>query len=199
MAVFLLFQAVYFAFLPIFSLLATSMVVYTVASVYAGREVSPSRGGLLLRVPIDHRHGGCQYDILHSVWGVLCQLASVAAVLEEASHKGHAINKSHTLIKGKLWVVSLIFLKFNLLLGLTQLGFQNLVVHGNNTVSTGIMSRVAFGVWCCSLLCALILFALVVQTVVYFVCKSYHHENIPKSALSDHLEGYLGEYVPLVS
>ncbi|XP_065631902.1 uncharacterized protein LOC111984331 [Quercus suber] len=34
-------------------------------------------------------------------------------------------------------------------------------------------------------------------TVLYFVCKSYHHENIDKSALSDHLEVYLGEYVPL--
>ncbi|KAK4387356.1 hypothetical protein Sango_2342200 [Sesamum angolense] len=34
-------------------------------------------------------------------------------------------------------------------------------------------------------------------TVIYFVCKSYHHENIDKSALSDHLEVYVGDYVPL--
>lgn len=41
------------------------------------------------------------------------------------------------------------------------------------------------------------LIALVVQTVIYLVCKSYHHENIDKSILADHLEVYLGEYVPL--
>ncbi|KAK7849110.1 hypothetical protein CFP56_003771 [Quercus suber] len=39
--------------------------------------------------------------------------------------------------------------------------------------------------------------SVVPKTVLYFVCKSYHHENIDKSALSDHLEVYLGEYVPL--
>ncbi|KAL3735560.1 hypothetical protein ACJRO7_024651 [Eucalyptus globulus] len=123
----------------------------------------------------------------------------VVAVLEEASYTGHAIDKSHALIKGKLRVASLIFWKFNLLLGLIQLGFQNVVLHGNNTVSMGFTSRVAFGVLCCLLLCALILFKLVVYTVVCFVCKSHHREKVNKLALSDHLEVYLGEYVPLVS
>ncbi|KAL7208495.1 hypothetical protein ACSBR1_030273 [Camellia fascicularis] len=36
-------------------------------------------------------------------------------------------------------------------------------------------------------------------TVIYFVCKTYHHENIDKWTLSDHLEVYLGEYVPLTA
>ncbi|WVZ14091.1 hypothetical protein V8G54_011657 [Vigna mungo] len=43
----------------------------------------------------------------------------------------------------------------------------------------------------------LYLFQLVIQTVLYFVCKSYHHQNIDKSSLSDHLEVYHGEYEPL--
>lgn len=235
-AIFLLFKAIYFAFLLVFSLLATSAVVYTIASVYAGREVSfkkvmrvvprvwkklmailflmfyliflcnicavvfffALKSAFSLGITFYIVFGGFYLAGLVYI-SMVWQLASVVAVLEEASYTGHAINKSHTLIRGKLWVVSLIFLKFNLLLGLIQLGFQNLVVHGNSTVSTGIMSRIAFGVSCCLLLCTLILFELVVQTVIYFVCKSYHHESIDRAALSDHLEGYLGEYVPLVS
>ncbi|CAK9133786.1 unnamed protein product [Ilex paraguariensis] len=31
-------------------------------------------------------------------------------------------------------------------------------------------------------------------TIIYFVCKSYHQESIDKSALSEHLEVFLGEY-----
>jgi hypothetical protein len=31
--------------------------------------------------------------------------------------------------------------------------------------------------------------------MVYLVCKSYHHESIHKSNISDHLEVYLGDYV----
>jgi len=41
------------------------------------------------------------------------------------------------------------------------------------------------------------LIGLLTQSVFYFVCKSYHHESIDKSSLSDHLEVYLGDYVPL--
>jgi hypothetical protein len=41
------------------------------------------------------------------------------------------------------------------------------------------------------------MFALVTQTVVYLVCKSYHHESLDKANISDHLEVYLGDYVPL--
>ncbi|KAM7511168.1 hypothetical protein LguiB_010043 [Lonicera macranthoides] len=52
--------------------------------------------------------------------------------------------------------------------------------------------------WAYYWLFKLILFGLVFQTIIYFVCKSYHHENIDKSALSNHLEDiYLGEYLLL--
>ena len=63
----------------------------------------------------------------------------------------------------------------------------------------GPAGRVAAGIGSLLLLLKVFLFGLVVQTVLYFVCKSYHHENIDKSALSEHLEGYLGDYVPLKS
>ncbi|KAI6691044.1 hypothetical protein NL676_027872 [Syzygium grande] len=188
-AVFLLFLAV---FLLTFSLLATSAVVYTDASVSARREVSFKK--VMRVVPrvwkkpmvilfsmfcliflydilaivlffayqsiISPKNVGMTFYVvfggfylvglvyISTVW----QLASVVAVLEEVSYTGHAIYKSHTLIEGKLWVLSVICLKFNLLVGLIQLRSQNLVVHGNNTFSTGIASRITFGVACCLLL-----------------------------------------------
>ncbi|KAJ6417815.1 hypothetical protein OIU84_001239 [Salix udensis] len=43
------------------------------------------------------------------------------------------------------------------------------------------------------------LVGLLVQSVLYYVCKSYHHQGIDKTALHEHLGGYLGEYVPLKS
>ncbi|MBA0555759.1 hypothetical protein Golob_025916, partial [Gossypium lobatum] len=124
---------------------------------------------------------------------IIWHLASVISVLEEC-YGFQAMLKGKNLIKGKLWVAIIIFLKLIISLVIIQAGFQSLVVHGS---SLGIAMRVVYAIICFLLLSKLILFGLVIQTVIYFVCKSYHHENIDKSALSDHLEVYLGEYVPL--
>lgn len=123
---------------------------------------------------------------------IVWQLASVVSVLED--YKGlRAMLKSKDLIKGKMWIAIVVFFKLNFCLFLIQFFFQKFVVHGE----LGGFSRVVFGILCFLLLFKLFLFGLVIQTVIYFVCKSYHHENIDKSSLSDHLEVYLGDYVPL--
>lgn len=75
-----------------------------------------------------------------------------------------------------------------------ELAFGNRVVRGSNM---GVGLRLGFGVVITMMLTLVVLVALVVQTVVYFVCKSYHHENIDKSTLANHLEVYLEEYTPL--
>ncbi|MBA0738127.1 hypothetical protein Gogos_011535, partial [Gossypium gossypioides] len=124
---------------------------------------------------------------------IIWHLASVISVLEEC-YGFQAMMKGKNLIKGKLWVAIIIFLKLIISLVIIQAAFQSLVVHES---SLGIAMRVVYAIICFLLLSKLILFVLVIQTVIYFVCKSYHHENIDKSALSDHLEVYLGEYVPL--
>ncbi|XVF39166.1 hypothetical protein PTKIN_Ptkin01aG0013500 [Pterospermum kingtungense] len=126
---------------------------------------------------------------------IIWHLASVVSVLEE-SYGFQAMVKSKNLIKGKLWLAVAIFLIMNMTLGGTQTAFQMLVVHGSGF---HMADRVVYAVICFLLLSVLILFGLVIQTVFYFVCKSYHHENIDKSALSNHLEVYLGEYVPLTA
>lgn len=126
---------------------------------------------------------------------IIWHLASVVSVLEE-TYGFQAMVKSKNLIKGKLWLTTAIFLIMNLTSGGIQIAFQRLVVRGS---SLHMANRVVYAVLCFLLLSILILFGLVIQTVIYFICKSYHHENIDKSALSDHLEVYLGEYVPLTA
>lgn len=124
---------------------------------------------------------------------VIWQLASVISVMEE-TYGIQAMIKSKGLIKGKLGIASAIFLVFNLcLLGIQILFEQSEVFDW----TVGIVGKIGYGILCLVLLTLLFLFGLVVQTVIYFVCKSYHHENIDKSSLADHLEVYLGEYVPL--
>ncbi|XVE55230.1 hypothetical protein DITRI_Ditri03aG0142800 [Diplodiscus trichospermus] len=124
---------------------------------------------------------------------VIWHLASVVSVLEEV-YGFQAMSKSVNLIKGKLLVAIAIFLTLSVSLWIVHFAYRRLVVQGSNM---GMATRVPFAVTCLSLLSMLNLYGLVIQTVIYFVCKSYHHENIDKSALSDHLEVYLGEYVPL--
>ncbi|OVA01991.1 hypothetical protein BVC80_1465g2 [Macleaya cordata] len=126
---------------------------------------------------------------------VIWHLASVISVLED-SYGFKAFKKSKALIKGKMWIASAIFIKLQGSFFVVLMAFQSLVVHGN---SLGAAGKVSFGIFCFLLLSILIHFALVIQTIVYFVCKSYHHENIDKSCLAEHLEVYyLGDYLPLI-
>ncbi|KAL1309806.1 hypothetical protein HN51_052514 [Arachis hypogaea] len=232
---FFLFKIVYFTFLLIFSLLSTSAVVYTVASIYTSREVTFKKVMsvvpkvwkrlmvtflcafcvfflynfatalviiilLLLLGPGDGTVAifiivGLIYFIGFLYLTVVWQLASVVSVLEE-SYGFEAMKKSKDLIKGKMWLSVIIFLMLNISFFLVQFLFKNFVVHGWRVSS---LDRTAYGLLCFLLLSHLFLFGLVIQTVLYFVCKSYHHQNIDKSALSDHLEVYLGEYEPLTA
>ncbi|KAI3958731.1 hypothetical protein MKX01_023407 [Papaver californicum] len=125
---------------------------------------------------------------------VVWHLASVVSVLEE-SYGYKAFLKSKALIKGKMLIASVIFIALEISFMVVLSAFENLVAHGR----TGAVGKVSLGIFCFLLLSILIHFALVIQTVVYFVCKSYHHENIDKSCLADHLEAYnLGDYAPLI-
>ncbi|EYU23744.1 hypothetical protein ABFS82_08G090800 [Erythranthe guttata] len=127
---------------------------------------------------------------------VIWHLASVVSVLEE-SYGLNAMARSHALIKGKMGVCFALFFVMGLFFIEIQLIFKVYVVVGTN--EEGIGRRVGIGILCLVLSSITMLFGLIMQTIIYFVCKSYHHENIDKSSLADHLGGYLGEYVPLKS
>ncbi|XP_014522322.1 uncharacterized protein LOC106778840 [Vigna radiata var. radiata] len=230
---FILFKLIYFTFLLIFSLLSTSAVVYTIASIYTAREVTFSKvitvvpkvwkrlmvtflctfaaffvynvmAGLVVIIwalTTGGRSGGVGLFVVLAIFyfagfvylTVVWNIASVVTVLEDSCGIG-AMLKSNALIRGKMGLSVVIFLKLLVSFGLIQFLFKKTVVHGWRL---GSMDRTLYGIVCLVVFSQLYLFQLVIQTVLYFVCKSYHHQNIDKSALSDHLEVYHGEYEPL--
>lgn len=119
---------------------------------------------------------------------IIWNLASVVSVLEDV-YGFPALVKSRGLIKGKMGVaVACFFVLFICILGI-EMVFDYLVFPGRVKFRDGVGSLCLFFLFVVSL------FGLVVQTLIYFVCKSYHHEKIDKNSLADHLEGLLGEYV----
>ncbi|GLU16611.1 hypothetical protein SLE2022_330370 [Rubroshorea leprosula] len=127
---------------------------------------------------------------LSTIWN----LANVVSILEE-SYGAQAMVKSRTLMRGKILITMVIYFTFTLLCSFIQLAFQTLVLHGHWRS----VSKVLHAILCLLLFSTLNLFSLVIQTVIYFVCKSYYREDIDK-ALSNHLKAYLsGKHVPLKS
>lgn len=124
---------------------------------------------------------------------IIWQMACVVSVLD-SSYGVKAMMKSKNLIKGKRWVAIFIFSKIHLSFFAVQIIFELFVVYGH---ALGVWRRVVFAVLCLLVLSKLFLFGFVAQTILYLVCKSYHHENVDKSSLADLLEGYLGDYAAL--
>ncbi|KAI8531431.1 hypothetical protein RHMOL_Rhmol11G0136500 [Rhododendron molle] len=123
------------------------------------------------------------YAVEFVYMNVVWQLDSVVSVLEDM--KGFkAMTKSRNLIKG-MWIEILVMISIQML-------FESVVVMRG---SFGVAGRLGFGFPCLLMLFKVFLFGLVIQTVIYFACKSYHIENIDidKSLLSDYLEVYLDE------
>ncbi|KAL3721447.1 hypothetical protein ACJRO7_033876 [Eucalyptus globulus] len=222
----------YFVLVFIFSLLSTAAVVYTVACVFAAKQITFKKiisvvprvwkrlmvtffwcfalffgyndvaVGLLIAwlVMVRQFAVGPALGIavavillILSVVGLvyitmIWQMASVISVLEDAYGR-KAMVKSKGLIKGKMDLSVWCFLGVLVYSVLVQALFESLVFF--DLVPIGV--KIGVGLICLMLLSMLVLFDLVVQTVIYFVCKSYHRENIDSSCLSDHLEGCLGD------
>jgi hypothetical protein len=234
-AAFWLFKAFYFTFLLILSLLSTSAVVYTIASIYTAKDITFKK--VMSVVPRvwkrlmvtflwsfaivllynfvsvtlfyfwDRYYYGSYkiriailialvilYVIGFVYISVVWHLASVISVLDDM-YGIKAMIKSRELIKGKMFAAVALFLMITTFFVGVEFLFENLVVLNMGRRNMGI--SIPIGILCLFLVCTVFLFGLVVQTVIYFVCKSYHHENIDKSSLADHLEVYRGEYVPL--
>ncbi|KAI3921412.1 hypothetical protein MKW98_013346 [Papaver atlanticum] len=133
---------------------------------------------------------------VHVYITALWHLASVISVLEPV-YGFEAMKKSRELLKGKTRMAFVIVFVYLMMCGSIGGVFGTVVVHGGEDY--GILVRVCVGGFCVGVLVLVNLIGLMVQSVFYYVCKSYHHQQIDKSALYDHLGGYLGEYVPLKS
>ncbi|KAF8011853.1 hypothetical protein BT93_I0092 [Corymbia citriodora subsp. variegata] len=116
---------------------------------------------------------------------IVWQLATVVSVLEEENYGIKAMVKSINLIEGKLRVTSFVFLLLALFYWGIMIVYQVFLWYHWN-----LLLELVVGIPCVVLLTFLFLCGLVIQTVIYFVCKSYHCESIDKPALANHLEAY---------
>ncbi|KAK9047300.1 hypothetical protein V6N11_053147 [Hibiscus sabdariffa] len=222
------FNVVYFSVFFVFSLPSTAAVVYTIAGIYTGRELTFNK--IMSFVPKIWKRLLVNFSSINAamfiyqivalvvlfIWSIsvgqlaimgdevlailviliivgllhlttIWHLAGIVTVLEETIGFP-AMVKSKNLVKGKLWLAVPIFVILNLAMWLHHIAFQGLVVEGT---TMGLANRVVYAIICFLLLSITILFGLEIQTVIYFVCKSYHHENIDKSVLSDRMDTYL--------
>ncbi|KAK1388952.1 ATP-binding cassette sub-family A member like [Heracleum sosnowskyi] len=122
------------------------------------------------------------------VWQLL---ASIISVLEDV-YGIQAMLKSKNLIKGKTRVCAAIYLIYSICFLGADRSFKASVVGVDS-----VWGKIFYACLWSMIMSVLILFGLVIQTIIYFICKSYHHENIDKSFLADHLEACQGEYDPL--
>lgn len=133
---------------------------------------------------------------VHVYISALWHLASVVSVLEPV-YGFAAMKKSYELLKGRTHIGFTIVFGYLAVCGVINGLFGSIVVHGGDDY--GVLRRIMVGGFLVGVLVIVNLIGLLVQSVFYYVCKSYHHQGIDKSVLFDHLGGYLGEYVPLKS
>ncbi|KAJ4822000.1 hypothetical protein Tsubulata_007554 [Turnera subulata] len=133
---------------------------------------------------------------VHVYITALWHLASVVSVLEPV-YGFAAMRKSYELLKGKTRVAAVLVFGYLSICGLIAVAFGSVVVHGGDKY--GVFTRIVVGGFLVGVLVIVNLVGLLVQSVFYYVCKSYHHQGIDKTALHEQLGGYLGEYVPLKS
>lgn len=133
--------------------------------------------------------------VVHVYISALWHLASVVSVLEPLYGFG-AMKKSFELLKGRVRMAFVLVFGYFVICGVINGMFGSIVVHGEDY---GVLVRISVGGFLVGILVIVNLVGLLLQSVFYYVCKSYHHQGIDKNALYDHLGGYLGEYVPLKS
>ncbi|OWM76370.1 uncharacterized protein LOC116210948 [Punica granatum] len=236
-----LFKIAYYIVTLILSLLATSAVVYMIASIYTDKPVAfkkvmgvvpkvwkrlivtfiwsfaivivlnllASALFYLWVVNLGFRgvFGVVVFIILLIAYvvatiyiGIVWRVACVISVLEEY-YGIKALFKSKDLIKGKIGMsAGLIFLVTVFYVGI-MLVYQIFVVYAlRYALSYGAPGyMLVIGLPCWLLLTFVMLVDFVLQTVIYFVCKSYHNESIDKPALADHLEAYNAQYEAMKS
>lgn len=130
--------------------------------------------------------------VVHVYLSALWHLASVITVLEPIQGLA-AFKKSYELLKGKIRMASVLVLGYLVIFGVISSAFGSIVVDGG-AKGYSVFVRIVVGGILIGVLVVVILVGLLVQSLFYYVCKSYHNERIDKSALYNHLGGYLGEY-----
>ncbi|XP_040376244.1 uncharacterized protein LOC102710070 [Oryza brachyantha] len=138
---------------------------------------------------------------IHVYISALWHLASVISVLEPLCGLA-AMKKSKQLLQGRTRTAAALVVSYFAACGVTAVLFRAAVVkrHGEEgSLGLSLPGRVLIGAVLVSVLVCVNLLGLLVQSVFYYACKAFHNQQIDRSALYEHLGGYLGEYVPLKS
>ncbi|XP_052135183.1 uncharacterized protein LOC127753795 [Oryza glaberrima] len=138
---------------------------------------------------------------IHVYISALWHLASVISVLEPLCGLA-AMTKSKQLLQGRTRTAGVLVVSYFAACGVTAVLFRAAVVKGRGeegSLGLSLPGRVLAGAVLVSVLVCVNLLGLLVQSVFYYACKAFHNQQIDRSALYEHLGGYLGEYVPLKS
>jgi hypothetical protein len=138
---------------------------------------------------------------VHVYISALWHLASVISVLEPVCGLA-AMSKSRQLLKGRTRTAAVLVVSYFAACGVTAGLFHSAVVKGRGeegSLGLTLPVKILVGAVMVSLLVIANLLGLLVQSVFYYACKAYHNQEIDRTALYEHLGGYLGEYVPLKS
>ncbi|CAJ2677879.1 unnamed protein product [Trifolium pratense] len=198
----LIIQFFYLIFLFAFSLLSTAAVVFTVASLYTSKPVSFS--STISAIPKVFKRLFITFlwvTLLMIVYNVVFVLSLVIMVIALDSDNSFLLFLSvvailllflvaHVYITA-LWHLASVVSVLEPIYGFAAMKKSYELLKGR--------VRIVIGGFLVGVLVIVNLVGLLAQSVFYYVCKSYHHQGIDKSALHDHLGGYLGEYVPLKS
>ncbi|RZC64491.1 hypothetical protein C5167_008189 [Papaver somniferum] len=122
------------------------------------------------------------YFIVFAYMTTVWNIAMVMSVLEKDNGR-KALVKSMRLIKGRIWVSSFIFIAVEIIFTGMSIGFYSMVL-GRKKLN--LVGKIFVGIIWYLLSAYFLHLYLVIQAVVYFVCKSYHDEDILN--LSVHLE-----------
>ncbi|KAF7031165.1 hypothetical protein CFC21_042536 [Triticum aestivum] len=138
---------------------------------------------------------------IHVYISALWHLASVISVLEPLCGLA-AMSKSKQLLQGRTRTAAVLVFSYFAICGLITGMFRSAVVKARGeegSLDMSLAGRIGVGALLVSVLVCVNLLGLLAQSVFYYACKAYHNQEIDRTALYEHLGGYLGEYVPLKS
>ncbi|NP_001143915.2 uncharacterized protein LOC100276723 [Zea mays] len=180
----------------VFALTVLLLIVVFIPNASESESAPPSLAFVLFLVVVVFVFLG-----IHVYISALWHLASVISVLEPLCGLA-AMAKSKDLLQGRTGTAATLVVSYFAVCGVTSVLFRAAVVKGRaeeGSFGLALPGRLLVGaVLLCVLVCVNLL-GLLVQSVFYYACKAFHNQQIDRTALYEHLGGYLGEYVPLKS
>ncbi|KAI9166133.1 hypothetical protein LWI28_026772 [Acer negundo] len=162
-----------------FYLLSTAAIIYTIACIYTAKQTTYKK--VISVVPIAWKKS---LLVTYRCSVPIALIYKIVAIRILAFWAHFIVNTVVGIVVG-VWILILYVMGIVYISVIWQLACVVSVLEDKYGLKPMIKSR------------ELIKGKMGVRTIIYFVCKSYHTENIDKSSLSDHLEEYLGDYVKL--